>query len=115
VFPAGQQMQIRTQLSSSLAAIFGQHLCKRSKSTFSKFGRVIAQEIMINTPALANLIREGKTAQIYSQIQTGGQLGMQTMEKALADLVKQGEITADEAHAKTTKPDDLDRLLGKKI
>ena len=53
----------------------------------------MAQEILINTAATANLIREGKTAQIYSQIQTGGELGMQTLEKALADLVKAGDIT----------------------
>jgi twitching motility protein PilT len=113
VFPAGQQTQIRVQLSNSLAAIFGQHLCKRINPKPNQFGRVIAQEIMINTPALANLIREGKTAQVYSQIQTGGQLGMQTMEKALADLVKRGEISVDEAHSKSTKSDELDRILGK--
>ena len=70
----------------------------------------MAQEIMINTPAIANLIREGKTAQLYSQIQTGGELGMQTLEKALADLVGRGDITLQEARAKASKPSELDRL-----
>ena len=72
----------------------------------------MAQEILINTPATANLIREGKTAQLYSQIQTGGELGMQTLEKALADLVNQGEVTRAEALAKAGKPTELQRLLG---
>jgi twitching motility protein PilT len=112
VFPAGQQSQVRTQLSSSLAAIFAQKLCRRSGPSPNGLGRVMAQEIMINTPALANLIREGKTAQIYSQIQTGGQMGMQTLEKALADLVQQGQISVEEGLSKSTKPDELNRLLG---
>jgi twitching motility protein PilT len=111
VFPAGQQMQIRVQLSNSLAAIFAQHLCRRTNPSAYQFGQVMAQEIMINTPAMGNLIREGKTAQIYSQIQTGGQQGMQTMEKALADLVKQGQITVEEARSKSTKTEELNRLL----
>ncbi len=112
VFPAGQQMQVRTQLSSSLAAIFAQTLCQRSSPSQQAYGRVMAQEIMINTPALANLIREGKTAQIYSQIQTGGQMGMQTLEKALADLVRKGDIAIEEARSKSTKLAELNRLLG---
>jgi twitching motility protein PilT len=112
VFPAGQQAQVRSQLSNSLAAIFAQTLCRRSSSSSPSGGRVMAQEIMINTPALANLIREAKTAQIYSQIQTGGQQGMQTMEKALAELVKQGAITREEARNRSSKPDELNRLLG---
>jgi len=73
---------------------------------------VMAQEIMINNPAVANLIREGKTAQLYSQIQTGGDQGMQTLEKALADLIAEGAITKDEAMAKASKPAELDRLIG---
>ena len=71
----------------------------------------MAQEIMINTPAIGNMIREGKTAQVYSQIQTGGQLGMQTMEKALSKLVIRGEISIEEARSKTAKPEELNRLL----
>ncbi len=111
VFPPEQQTQIRVQLSSSLVAVFSQTLCRRLDPAPGQFGRVMAQEIMINTPAIANLIREGKTAQLYSQIQTGGQIGMQTLEKALADLVIKGEISSKEAMAKASKPEELGRLL----
>ena len=111
VFPAGQQTQIRVQLSSSLVAVFAQTLCKRHNPAPGQFGRVMAQEIMINTPAIANLIREGKTAQLYSQIQTGGQMAMQTLEKALADLTMTNQITLEEAISKTSKPDELKRLV----
>ncbi len=115
VFPAAQQTQIRVQLSNSLLAVFSQTLCKRLNPEPGQFGRVMAQEIMINTPALGNLIREGKTAQIYSQIQTGGTFGMITLEKALADLVLSGEISAKEAQGKASKPEELNRLLENKI
>jgi twitching motility protein PilT len=111
VFPPAQQTQIRVQLSSSLVAVFSQTLCKRLSPSPGQFGRVMAQEIMINTPAIANLIREGKTAQLYSQIQTGAQLGMQTLERALANLVQQGVVSRDEAMGKAGKPDELGRLL----
>ncbi|TVS05734.1 MAG: type IV pilus twitching motility protein PilT [Cyanobium sp. PLM2.Bin73] len=111
VFPAGQQTQIRVQLSTSLAAVFAQTLCVRHNPAPRELGRVMAQEIMINTPAVANLIREGKTAQLYSQIQTGGQMAMQTLEKALADLVVANQVTMDEALSKTTKPEELKRLI----
>ena len=113
VFPPAQQTQIRVQLSGSLAGVFAQTLCKRLNPPPGAFGRVMAQEIMINTPALANLIREGKTAQIYSQLQTGGQMGMQTLERALADLVSNGSVEQEEALSKASKPDELMRLLGK--
>ncbi len=115
VFPGDQQTQIRVQLSSSLAGVFSQTLCKRLNPAPGQFGRVMAQEILINTPAIANLIREGKTAQLYSQIQTGGQMGMQTLEKALADLVLQGAVSHEEAMAKAGKPDELGRLLEGKV
>jgi twitching motility protein PilT len=72
----------------------------------------MAQEIMIVTPAIANLIREGKTAQVYSAIQTGMKLGMQTMEQALAGLVSSGTITFEEGLSKSGKPDELQRLVG---
>ncbi|MEB3362186.1 MAG: type IV pilus twitching motility protein PilT [Synechococcaceae cyanobacterium] len=111
VFPAAQQTQVRVQLSSSLLAVFTQTLCKCNKPSAGAFGRVMAQEIMVNTPAIANLIREGKTAQLYSQIQTGGSQGMQTLERALSNLVLQGKITRDEAILRTTRPEELDRLL----
>ena len=111
VFPAAQQTQIRVQLSNSLVAVFAQTLCKRQNPQPGEFGRVMAQEIMINTPAIANLIREGKTAQLYSQIQTGGQLAMQTLEKALTDLVLGKQISMEEAINKTSKPEELKRLV----
>ena len=111
VFPPSQQTQIRVQLSSSLVAVFAQTLCKRHNPNPGQFGRVMAQEIMINTPATANLIREGKTAQLYSQIQTGGLLSMQTLEKALGDLVLSNQVTMDEALLKTSKPEELKRLV----
>ncbi|MCU0567324.1 MAG: twitching motility protein PilT, partial [Oculatellaceae cyanobacterium Prado106] len=77
-----------------------------------EFGRVMAQEIMVITPAISNLIREGKTSQIYSAIQTGGKLGMVTLEKVLADLYKAGSISFESAMSKTSRPDELQRLIG---
>ena len=111
VFPAEQQTQIRIQLSGSLVGVFSQTLCKRQNPKPGEFGRVMAQEIMINTAAIANLIREGKTAQLYSQIQTGGQYGMQTLERALANLVSAGAVDLTEALTKASKPEELKRLL----
>ena len=111
VFPSGQQTQIRVQLSGSLLAVFSQTLCKRVRPLPGQFGRVMAQEIMVNTPAIANLIREGKTAQIYSQIQTGAKEGMLTLERALANLVQEEAISHAEALLKTTRPEELERLL----
>ena len=111
VFPPGQQTQIRVQLSGSLLAVFSQTLCKRIRPLPGQFGRVIAQEIMINTPAIANLIREGKTAQIYSQIQTGAKEGMITLERSLANLLNEDAISKTEAMLKTTRPEELGRLL----
>jgi twitching motility protein PilT len=111
VFPPIQQTQIRVQLSSSLMAVFSQTLCRRWNPKPGQYGRVMAQEIMINTPAIANLIREGKTAQLYSQMQTGASMGMQTLEKALADLVIADEVKLDEALSKTAKPEELRRIV----
>jgi twitching motility protein PilT len=111
VFPAGQQTQIRVQLSSSLLAVFSQTLCKTARPVSGSLGRVMALEVMVNTPACANLIREGKTAQLYSLIQTGGQYGMQTLERSLANLVQENRITAEEAMMKTIRPEELTRLL----
>jgi twitching motility protein PilT len=111
VFPPGQQTQIRVQLSGSLLAVFSQTLCKRVRPLPGQFGRVMAQEIMINTPAIANLIREGKTAQIYSQIQTGAKEGMLTLERGLANLIQEEAISHAEALLKTTRPEELERLL----
>ncbi|MBE9223393.1 type IV pilus twitching motility protein PilT [Cyanobacterium stanieri LEGE 03274] len=111
VFPAAEQGQIRAMLSNSLLAVFAQCLAKKHNPKPGEFGRAMAQEIMIVTPAIANLIREAKAPQIYSAIQTGVKLGMQTMEQALANLVKTGVISMEEGLAKSSKPDELQRLL----
>ena len=112
VFPPEQQEQIRVQLSGSLVAVFSQTLVPKKNPKPGEYGRVMAQEIMIVTPAIANMIREGKTAQIYSAIQTGGKFAMQTLEKVLADMCKAGTISFEVAMAKTSKPDELQRLIG---
>jgi twitching motility protein PilT len=112
VFPPGQQTQIRVQLSNSLIAVFSQTLVSKKNPKPNEYGRIMAQEIMITTPAISNLIREGKTSQIYSTIQTGGKLGMQTLEKTLADLYKAGSISFEAAMSKTSRPDELQRLMG---
>lgn len=112
VFPAEQQPQIQAQLSNSLIAVFSQTLVPKKNPKPGEFGRVMAQEIMIVTPAIANLIREGKTPGIYSAIQTGMKMGMQTMEQSLANLVKQGSISFEAAVSKSSKPEELQRMLG---
>ena len=112
VFPAEKQTQVRVQLSNSLVAVFSQTLVSKQNVKPGEYGRVMAQEIMVITPAISNLIREGKTSQIYSAIQTGAKLGMQTLEKALADLYKSGTISFEAAMSKTSKPEELQRLIG---
>ncbi|MBC7972057.1 MAG: type IV pilus twitching motility protein PilT [Verrucomicrobia bacterium] len=112
VFPSERQTQVRVQLSNSLVAVFSQTLVSKKNPKPGEYGRVMAQEIMIITPAISNLIREGKTAQIYSAIQTGGKLGMQTLEKVLADMYKAGSISFEAAMSKTSRPDEIQRLIG---
>lgn len=116
VFPPDQQQQIRIMLSNGLVAIVSQTLLPRLQESAGgnpvTKGRILAAEILINTPAIANLIRESKTPQIYSTMQMGGALGMQTLEASLAGLVKNGLISVSEAMAKTTRPEDLERLCG---
>ncbi|NET35243.1 MAG: type IV pilus twitching motility protein PilT [Cyanothece sp. SIO1E1] len=112
VFSPDQQQQVRVQLSNSLVAVLSQTLIQKSNPKPGEFGRVMAQEIMVVTPAISNLIREGKTSQIYSAIQTGGKLSMQTLEKTLADLYKAGTISFEAAMSKTSRPDELHRLIG---
>ncbi|NEQ37833.1 MAG: type IV pilus twitching motility protein PilT [Okeania sp. SIO3I5] len=107
VFPPEQQPQMRTQLANSLVCICSQNLIKKVGG-----GRCAAHEIMINTPAIANLIRESKNSQLYSQIQMGSKLGMQTMEMSLANLYKEGKATWENAMAKAVKPDELEALIG---
>jgi twitching motility protein PilT len=98
VFPAAEKEMIRAMLSESLRAVIAQTLCKTKDGT----GRVAAHEIMIGTPAIRNLIRENKVAQMYSSIQMGQQLGMQTMDQCLQDLVKRNLITLPEARSKAS-------------
>ncbi len=93
VFPAAEKEMIRAMLSESLRAVISQTLCKTKDGT----SRVAAHEIMIGTPAIRNLIREAKVAQMYSAIQTGRQIGMQTLDQNLQDLVKRGLVTRQQA------------------
>ena len=111
VFPQGQQQQIRVQLANSLVAVFAQTLIQKRLPDGTPKGRIMAQEIMVVTPAVANLIREAKAAQIYSTIQTSSEAGMQTLESALANLVKKRLISLEDAMSKTSRPAELNRLL----
>jgi twitching motility protein PilT len=112
VFPPEQQTQVRVQLSNSLVAVLSQCLVPKANPKPGEFGRVMAQEIMVVTPAISNMIREGKTAQIYGAIQTGGRLSMQTLERVLGDLYQAGTISFESAMAKTSRPEELQRLIG---
>jgi len=108
VFPAEEQDQIRTQLSMALNAVIAQALIPKIGG-----GRIAAHEIMINTPAIANLIRENKIPQIYSQMQLNqGVTGMQTMNQILASLVNKHIIEKEKAMAYSTKPEELRKLIG---
>jgi twitching motility protein PilT len=97
-FPADRQAQIRVMLSESLKGVISQTLCKRLAG-----GRVAAREILLSTPAISNLIREGKTFQIPSIIQTSKQLGMVTLNDALLELVEKKEISPDEAYTRSAE------------
>ena len=108
VFPASQQQQVRVQLSVALQGIITQQLLPTADGA----GRVAACEVLLATPAIRNLIREGKTHQIYSSLQTGANIGMQTMDAALATLVRSGKITQKLAESRSSTPDELRRLLG---
>ena len=102
VFPGDQQEQARLQVSTSLLGIMSQTLCKNTSGK-----RSLAYELLVNTPAIANLIRERKVSQIYSQLQTGSKEGMNTLEQCLLDLVKSGTITRHEAMSKASNPKAL--------
>lgn len=106
-FPSNQQQQIRTQLSMSLQGIISQQLITKTDAT----GRIAALEIMIATSAIKNLIREGRTHQISSSIQTGSKIGMQSMDMALRDLYRIGMISYDEALTHAVDPTILTQLL----
>jgi len=108
VFPPDQQGQVRVQLSVALQGIMTQQLLPTADGS----GRVAACEVLVPTPAVRNLIREGKTHQIYSVLQTGSASGMQTMDTALAGLVREGKITQKVAESRSSTPEELRRLLG---
>lgn len=103
VFPVEEKEMVRAMLSESLRAVISQTLLKTKEGT----GRVAAHEIMIGTPAIRNLIREGKVAQMYSTIQTSGAVGMQTLDQNLADLVKRNVVALGEARAKAMNKDNF--------
>ncbi len=102
VFPAAEKSMVRSMLSESLQAVISQTLLKKSGG-----GRVAAHEIMIGTPAIRNLIREDKVAQMYSAIQTGASLGMQTLDQCLLDLVRKGLVTPEAAREKAKQPENF--------
>ncbi len=108
VFPAEQQNQVRTQLSVALQGVITQQLLPTADGA----GRVAACEVLVPTPAVRNLIREGKIHQITSFMQTGAAHGMQTMDAALATLVRSEKITLKLAASRSSTPEELKRLLG---
>jgi twitching motility protein PilT len=108
VFPSEQQHQVRMQLSIALQGIVTQQLVPTADGS----ARIAACEVLVPTPAIRNLIREGKTHQIYSAIQTSGSTGMQTMDAHLAQLVRMGKITRSLAEQRASVPEELKRLLG---
>ena len=106
VFPAHQQQQVRVQLASSLEGVVTQQLVPTADGK----GRAVAAEVLVATPAVRNLIREGKTHQIYSAMQAGGKFGMQTMDMSLAELVRRKKVSMETAVARCANEQDLKRL-----
>jgi twitching motility protein PilT len=109
VFPPHQQQQVRAQLAGALQGV----VCQQLLRTADGKGRVVATEILVATPAIRNLIREGKTHQIYSAMQAGAKFGMATMDQHLAELVKKGKVTYDVALEKCHHVEDFQRLCGR--
>ncbi|MBI1846224.1 MAG: type IV pilus twitching motility protein PilT [Candidatus Rokubacteria bacterium] len=107
VFPPAQQAQVRSQLSLVVEGVLSQSLIPRTGG-----GRVMALEVMVSTPAIRNMIREGKIHQIYSAIQAGQKFGMQTMNHSLAELVRKRRITPEHAFGQSMLQDELARMLG---
>jgi twitching motility protein PilT len=103
VFPAAEKEMVRAMLSESLVAVISQTLCKLKDGT----GRIAAHEIMLGTPAIRNLIRENKVAQMYSSIQTGNNMGMQTLDQNLTELVRRNLVSPMEARGKAKIPDNF--------
>jgi twitching motility protein PilT len=108
VFPPHQQHQIRAQLANALQGIITQTLLPR----YDGEARVVACEVLVPTPGVRNLIREGKNHQIYSAMQTGGKFGMQTMDAALVGLMRKRLISPQEAEKRSSNPEELRRLAG---
>jgi twitching motility protein PilT len=108
VFPPHQQQQVRMQLAIALQGIVTQQLLPTADGS----SRIVACEVLIPNPAIRNLIREGKTHQIYSALQTSGSVGMQTMDSHLAQLVRMGKINRSLAEQRASVPEELKRLLG---
>jgi twitching motility protein PilT len=108
VFPPSQQGQVRMQLSIALQGIMTQQLLPTADGS----GRVVACEVLVPNPAVRNLIREGKTHQIYSVLQTGAAQGMQTMDAALSQLIRSGKVSQQLAESRSSAPEELRRLLG---
>lgn len=106
VFPEEQQKQVRLQLSNVIEAVFSQRLIQGTQK-----GRVVAYEVMLGTTAIRTAIREGKTHQIESILQTSQEVGMMTLEKTLSALVKGGEVTLEEAESWSLRPEELMRLV----
>jgi twitching motility protein PilT len=107
VFPADEQPQVRVMLADSLRAVVAQQLLKTADGR----GRCAANEILLATPALGNLIREGKTGMINSMVQTGSALGMQSIDQALMKLINEKRITADDAYEKANDKDAFAALI----
>ena len=108
VFPPHQQQQVRVQLATTLQGVVTQQLLQ----TTDGHGRVAAVEVLVTTPAIRNLIREGKVHQIYSAMQAGGRYGMQTMDMSIAAHVKAGRINQQVAFERCHDPEELQRLVG---
>ncbi|MGH2693273.1 MAG: PilT/PilU family type 4a pilus ATPase [Actinomycetota bacterium] len=109
VFPPHQQEQIRIQLAGTIAGIVSQQLLPTS----DRRGRVVAAEVLVATPAVRNLIREGKTHQIYTSMQAGGKYGMQVMDQHLAELVRKGSVSYEMALERCHRVEEFNRLAGK--
>jgi twitching motility protein PilT len=110
VFPPSQQEQIRVQLASTLKAVISQTLLPLREEQ----GRVAARELMVSTPAISHMIRDGKTHMIYNSIETGGKYGMLSIDKALAALVRQGIVTYEEAAFRANSAETLKQLVSGK-
>jgi twitching motility protein PilT len=108
VFPAHQQQQVRTQLATTIQGIVTQQLLPRSNGP----GRVVCCEVLVATPAVRNLIREGKTHQIYSAMQAGAKFGMHSMDQMLAELVRDRVVAREVAEERCSNVEDLRRLVG---